>query len=43
MLKEKSLSGWAAVPLARVAADLNGPAKLISALDWMVQQVKDTP
>ncbi len=42
-LKETSLSGWAAVPLARVAADVNGRAKLISALDWMVQQVKDTP
>ncbi|GJE19553.1 hypothetical protein [Methylobacterium marchantiae] len=42
-LKETSLTGWAAVPLARVAADLDGSAKLISALDWMVRQVKDAP
>lgn len=41
-LGEASLNGWAAVPLARVAADPDGSTKLISALEWMVQQVKAT-
>lgn len=39
-LGETSLNGWASLPLARVAADPNGSAKLISAFDWIVQQVK---
>jgi phosphoglycolate phosphatase-like HAD superfamily hydrolase len=40
-LQESSLNGWASVPLALVAADSSGSTKLVSALDWMVQQVKE--
>ena len=39
-LTDASLMGWAAIPLARAAADPNGSAKLIAAFDWILQQVK---
>jgi phosphoglycolate phosphatase-like HAD superfamily hydrolase len=37
---EGTLTRWAAVPLAQVAADPAGVAKLIGAFDWIVEQVK---
>lgn len=40
-LKESSLNGWASVPLSLVTADPSGSTKLVSALDWMVRQVKE--
>lgn len=39
-IDENAFSKWAAVPLAQVAADPAGIAKLTSAFDWIVRQVK---
>lgn len=39
-LEESSLNRWASVSLADAAKDPAGAAKLISAFDWIVQQVK---
>ncbi|MDR7038799.1 hypothetical protein J2X36_003570 [Methylobacterium sp. BE186] len=39
-LDESSLNRWAAVPLAQAAADPAGATKLISAFEWIIQQVK---
>jgi hypothetical protein len=39
-LDESSLNRWAAVPLAQAAADPAGATKLISAFEWIFQQVK---
>ncbi|TFZ54323.1 hypothetical protein E4V01_25280 [Methylorubrum sp. Q1] len=39
-LDDSSLNRWAAVPLQQVAADPAGATKLISAFEWIIQQVK---
>lgn len=40
-LNESSLNRWAAVPLTQAAADPAGATKLISAFEWIIQQVKE--
>lgn len=39
-LTEAAVDRWAAIPLARIAADPHGTEKVISALQWIVDKVK---